>query len=157
MAIISEMSMADYITYFVFIAAFTTSFLLVILIYRHIRTISRGITSVERLLHKDYARQCREQNHTFVNPYDFGVIENWKRFLNVYTFGEFVRRVLFPSTHKPRGNGIIWSGCNDQTYLQTHRSDSRLSVQPLSFPPEAYRFISAAYPNRRYLTEKKIQ
>ncbi|UJR13220.1 hypothetical protein I4U23_000242 [Adineta vaga] len=160
-AIINALETIDFITYFVFIAAFTTSFLLIILIYRHVRTISRGITSVERLLHKDYARQCIEHDHMFINPYDFGLLENWKRFFNVRTIGEFIRCVLLPNIYQPKGNGIIWPDCDAQTYLKSNRFASRSSMQSPSFPPEAYMYVAATYPTHKYqtpvLSRKKIQ
>lgn len=77
--------MVGFITSLIFTAALTTSILLIDIILRHSQLISRGVTSVERLLHRDYAQQCAKKGYVFVNPYDFGLLKNWKRFFNVRT------------------------------------------------------------------------
>lgn len=126
--VLNAMDMSVYITYFIFIAALTVSFLLMGLICWHARMISRGVTSIERILNQDYVQQSTQRGCIFINPYDFGLVENWKQFFNVYSIGEFIRRVLLPSTHKPKGNGINWSHSNVQANLQTKR--------PVAFPPD---------------------
>lgn len=95
--------------------------------------ISRGVTSVERLLYQDYIEQSKKRGCVFVNPYDFGLVENWKRFFSVSTVGEFIRKVLLPSTHKPNGNGIIWDH-----NLQSHQPDSLSPKGPIAFPADAH-------------------
>ena len=130
------MGIPGFITYFIFIAAFTIAFLLIGLILWHGHMISHGVTPLERDLNREYTRQCYEQGFVFVNPYDFGLIENWKRFFGVRTIGGFVRRVLWPSMHKPEGDGITWDGFNVNRNLQTHhRVDQGQSTRPIAFPP----------------------
>ena len=129
--ILDEMGIPGFVTYYIFIAALTIAVLLIGLILWHALMIGHAVTSLERVLNQEYARQCHEQGYVFVNPYDFGLIENWKRFLGVQTLGEFICRVLWPSRHKPDGDGITWDGYNVNRNLQSHRQTSRL----ISFPP----------------------
>lgn len=136
------MGIPGFITYYIFIAALTIAVLLVGLVLWHGRMIGHAVTSLERVLNQEYARQCHEQGYVFVNPYDFGLLENWKRFLGVRTFGEFIRRVLWPSRHKPDGDGVTWDGYNVNRNLQSHRQTSRLISHPPNFP--------RAYPNPQY-------
>lgn len=131
--VLFTMGMSAFITYFIFIAALTISFLLIGLICWHGYMISRGVTSIERLLYQDYIEQCTKRGCVFVNPYDFGLVENWKRFFNVSTVGEFIRKVLLPSTHKPNGDGITWNH-----HLQSRRSDSLSSNSSIAFPSDAH-------------------
>jgi hypothetical protein len=35
------------------------------------------------------------------------LVENWKQFFGIRNLREFVQRILLPSTHKPKGNGVI--------------------------------------------------
>ncbi|CAF4516594.1 unnamed protein product, partial [Rotaria magnacalcarata] len=75
------MDISGFITYYIFLAALTIGVLLVGLVLWHGRMISRGETSLERVLNQSYAQQCTEQGFVYVNPYDFGFVGNWKRFL----------------------------------------------------------------------------
>lgn len=137
------MDIIGYITYGIFIAALTISFLLMGLIWWHSKMINRGVTSVERISHQNYIQQCIENGFVFVNPYDFGLLENWKRFFNVRTIGEFIRRVLLPSTHKPKGNGVLWSYYNVYNNLQPHRFSSKSPRHLPAFPPDVYADLDA--------------
>ncbi|CAF1335451.1 unnamed protein product [Adineta steineri] len=123
--VLNAFGIINYITYSIFIAALIVSFLLITLVCWHGRMISRGITSVERLFNQDYTKQCTKQGFVFVNPYDLGLVENWKQFFNVRTLGEFIRHVLWPSTHLPSGNGIIWTNCNGQNLNKQTKSSSQ--------------------------------
>ena len=122
------MGFVGFITHFIFTAALTISFLLMGLASWHAYLISRGMTSIERLLHQDYIKESTQRDGVFINPYNFGLVENWKRFFNVYSVGEFLQRVLLPSTHQPRGNGIAWETSNVYLNLQ--------STRPVAVPPE---------------------
>jgi len=148
--ILDTMEIPGFITYYIFIAGLTVAVLLAGLILWHGRMISRGVTSLERVLNQDYARQCSEQGYVFVNPYDFGLLENWKRFLGVRTIGEFIRRILWPSTHSPEGDGITWDGYNVNTNLQPHRHGFRQTTRPIAFPPGVYPNFPGGYPINRY-------
>ena len=140
--VLDTLGMSAFITYFIFVAALTVSFMLMGLICWHARMISHGVTSIERILHQDYVQQCTKQGHIFINPYDFGLLENWKRFFNVYSVGEFIRRILLPSTHQPKGNGITWDNSDVHLNLQ--------SKVPVAFPPDVYLNHQTGYPINSY-------
>ena len=125
--------------------------MLIGLIWWHGRMIGRGVTSLERVLNQDYAHQYHDQGFLFVNPYDFGWLENWKRFLGASTIGEFIGRVLLPSTHKPEGDGVTWDGFNVNTNLQLHRPDLLTATRPLAFPPGLHpNAPGSSYPTNRH-------
>lgn len=74
----------------------------------HAKQITRGETSVETHINKaEYQRQLH-LGKNYVNPYDFGPKENWKRFFGINSGRSFTRAVLFPSWHKPYGDGIFF-------------------------------------------------
>ncbi|CAF1214853.1 unnamed protein product [Adineta ricciae] len=148
--ILDAMGIPAFVTYYIFLAGFTIGFLLVGLILWHGRMIGRGVTSLERVLNHYYTHHYHEQGFIFVNPYDFGFIENWKRFLGVRTLGEFIRKVLLPSTHKPEGNGITWDGYNVNTNLHLHRSGPNQMARPIAFPPGVQPNFPGGYPANRY-------
>ena len=52
----------------------------------HIYLISRGETSIERLINHKERSRLKKLNVKFVNPYDYGIIENWKKLLVVRDF-----------------------------------------------------------------------
>ena len=148
--ILEIMEIRGFITYFIFVAGFTIGFLLIGLILWHGRMIGRGVTSLERVLNQDYAHQCYEQGFVFVNPYDFGLLENWKRFFGAHTLGEFIRRVLLPSTHKPDGDGITWDGYNVNTNLQSNQFGAKDKTRPIGYPPGVHPNFPGGYPTSRY-------
>ncbi|CAF3461794.1 unnamed protein product [Rotaria socialis] len=144
--ILETMDIPGFITYYIFLAALTIGVLLVGLVWWHGRMISRGETSLERVLNQNYAQQCTDQGFVYVNPYDFGFVGNWKRFLGFQTISEFVRRVLLPSTHKPEGDGITWDGYNVNTNLGLHQQKSHQTTGPTGAQPN----FPGGYPiNRR--------
>jgi hypothetical protein len=143
--ILETMEISGFITYFIFVAAFTIGWLLIGLLWWHGRMIGQGVTSLERVLNQVYARQCYEQGFIFVNPYDFGRINNWKRFLGAFTIGEFVRRVLWPSTHKPLGNGVTWDGFNVNTNLQGHSPTIDSHARPMVCTPGLAPMVPGSY------------
>jgi hypothetical protein len=144
------MGTLGFITNLIFIAALIISFMLIGLIWWHGRMIGCGVTSVERLRNQHFAQKCAKRGYVFVNLYDFGLLENWKRFFNVRTIGEFIQRVLLPSTHKPKGNGIIWSLYNVHMNLRLNRLGPKLSIRPIAFPPDAGLDFYANYPINSY-------
>lgn len=78
------------------------------LTFWHAQQISRGETSVEGHINKSEMERHKKAGKTFVNPYDFGVKENWKRFLGLRNGRTFVKNVLFPSWHPPDGDGTLF-------------------------------------------------
>lgn len=71
----------------------------------HGKNISRGETSVEAHINESVRKT---QKGMFKNPYNFGRKKNWKLFLGLTQGRTFVRHVLWPSRHRPAGNGLTW-------------------------------------------------
>ncbi|XP_063704599.1 palmitoyltransferase ZDHHC16 [Culicoides brevitarsis] len=74
----------------------------------HAKQISRGETSVEAHINRSEMERHKKIGKIYVNPYDFGVKENWKRFLGLRNGRTFVKNVLFPSWHPPDGDGLFF-------------------------------------------------
>ncbi|XP_042898842.1 palmitoyltransferase ZDHHC16 [Parasteatoda tepidariorum] len=74
----------------------------------HARLISNGESSVEGHINKRERKRYLKEGKIYKNPYDFGVVENWKIFLRVDSLGSWWR-VLLPYTNPPFGNGIQWN------------------------------------------------
>lgn len=79
------------------------------LMIMHGRNISKGETSVEAYINAS----MRKLYPTYKNPYNFGRRKNWKLFLGLTHGRTFVRHVLFPSWHKPAGNGLTFDTVNN--------------------------------------------
>ena len=74
----------------------------------HAGLITRGETCIESLRNKKERIRFKKLKQRFVNPFDKGSKNNWRRFFGLDQEGITLRRVLFPSTHKPFGDGIVW-------------------------------------------------
>ncbi|KAH9520083.1 Palmitoyltransferase zdhhc16a [Bulinus truncatus] len=74
----------------------------------HARLISRGETSIEQHINSKERARLKKKNIIYKNPYNFGIINNWKLFLGLGNGRTFVRHILFPSRHDPLGDGITW-------------------------------------------------
>uniref|UniRef100_H2YDA2 Palmitoyltransferase n=1 Tax=Ciona savignyi TaxID=51511 RepID=H2YDA2_CIOSA len=74
----------------------------------HMLLICRGETSIEKLINEKDTIRLRKRNVKFVNPYHFGIVENWKMLLGFSNWKSFLRKVVLPSTHLPDGDGIVW-------------------------------------------------
>lgn len=73
----------------------------------HGRLISRGETSIEGNINKTEAARYAKYNQFYINPYNFGWKKNWKLFLGLDDERTWLH-VIFPSAHKPIGNGLVW-------------------------------------------------
>ncbi|XP_033210094.1 palmitoyltransferase ZDHHC16 isoform X2 [Belonocnema kinseyi] len=71
----------------------------------HAGLISRGETSIEAHINSTEAQKCKTQGQKYRNPYDLGSRENWRIFLGLN--GSWWH-ILFPSAHRPYGNGLTW-------------------------------------------------
>ncbi|CAL4064041.1 unnamed protein product, partial [Meganyctiphanes norvegica] len=80
---------------------------LVSLVCWHGRLISRGETSIEAHINKKETERLLKIHQVYRNPYNFGIIENWKTFLGLSP-NRSILRILFPSPHQPIGNGLTW-------------------------------------------------
>lgn len=74
----------------------------------HAVLITRGETSVERHINRKERRRLRLIGKMFRNPYHSGRINNWKVLFGVEKPSHWLTRVLLPSGHPPRGDGLIW-------------------------------------------------
>lgn len=73
----------------------------------HARLITRGETSVEAHINKKERERLAKEGKIYKNPYNFGPKRNWILFLGL-TDGRNLLHVLFPSKHKPEGDGLRW-------------------------------------------------
>ncbi|XP_028324261.1 palmitoyltransferase ZDHHC16A isoform X2 [Gouania willdenowi] len=74
----------------------------------HALLISRGETSIERHVNKKENTRLAKRGRIYVNPFSYGRLDNWKVFLGVEKRSHWVTRVLLPSGHPPRGDGLTW-------------------------------------------------
>ncbi|ESO96848.1 hypothetical protein LOTGIDRAFT_115412 [Lottia gigantea] len=74
----------------------------------HSRLISRGETSIEQHINGKERKRLKKKGRVFKNPYNLGIIANWKEFFGVTRKKSFLRLVLFPSFHVPKGHGLNW-------------------------------------------------
>lgn len=74
----------------------------------HAMLITRGETSVERHINKKETKRLKERGRAFRNPYHHGRVNNWKLMFGVEKRSHWLTRVLLPSTHPPKGDGIVW-------------------------------------------------
>ncbi|XP_065343644.1 palmitoyltransferase ZDHHC16 isoform X2 [Cloeon dipterum] len=77
------------------------------LAYWHAKIISKGETSIENYINKSETKRYAENGLIYQNPYDFGLLANWKLFLGL-TDGRGWRHILLPSRHLPKGTGLSW-------------------------------------------------
>ncbi|XP_054623212.1 palmitoyltransferase ZDHHC16B isoform X2 [Dunckerocampus dactyliophorus] len=82
----------------------------------HAALISRGETSVERHINRRETKRLKELGKVFKNPYHHGRMGNWKLLLGVEKTSHWFTRVLLPSSHVPKGDGIMW----DCTFSRRH-------------------------------------
>lgn len=74
----------------------------------HARMINRGETCIESLRNKKERARSKMNGERFVNPFDKGALNNWKRFFGLDQDNVGLRCLFFPSRHKPTGNAIDW-------------------------------------------------
>ncbi|RWS30817.1 putative palmitoyltransferase ZDHHC16-like protein [Leptotrombidium deliense] len=74
----------------------------------HAKLITKGETCVETHINKKERERMLRLNQPFQNPFDRGPRKNWRIFLGLNDRGLNWRHVLFPSTHKPDGDGVHW-------------------------------------------------
>ncbi|XP_064631480.1 palmitoyltransferase ZDHHC16-like [Lineus longissimus] len=74
----------------------------------HARLISLGQTSIEVHINSKEKSRMKRKGLVFRNPYNFGCIRNWKKFLGLTHGRTFFRHVILPSAHCPENNGLQW-------------------------------------------------
>jgi len=82
------------------------------LIAYHSLLITKGETCIERHINKKERKRLLGIGKRFVNPYDFGPRENWRRFLGLHRTGGWLN-VLLPSKFAPSGDGLVWLRSDD--------------------------------------------
>jgi len=93
---------------YLFLLCFSVTVALGGLTFWHMYLISRGETSIEKLINCKEKNRLKRLNLKFVNVYNYGPVLNWQLLLGFKNKKCFVRRVLLPSKHKPYCNGINW-------------------------------------------------
>ncbi|XP_068708962.1 palmitoyltransferase ZDHHC16-like [Montipora capricornis] len=93
---------------FVFMLCSAVTISLGILTAWHFRLISSGETSIEWHINKEDAKKLRKQGLVFRNPYDYGILSNWRMLLGLVD-GRSWLHLLLPSSHPPFGDGITWA------------------------------------------------
>lgn len=90
----------------------------------HAKLISKGETSIEAHINRNETKRLKSLGQVYKNPFDFTPYYNWCLFLGL-TDGRGLASVLFPSKHKPKGDGLTWDsiyGCdvrwNDDYYYK---------------------------------------
>lgn len=117
--ILHTMGVQGFITYYLFVIALAMGCLIFCLLCIHTRMIGRGETSVESLINENYIEKYRHKGLILLEHDKTSLIRNWKRFLGVENCSDFIRRILLPSTHKPKGNGVTiddYDVCLDPQY-----------------------------------------
>lgn len=74
----------------------------------HAKMITNGETCIESLRNKKERLKLKGTNKRFINPFDKGWKNNWRRFFGLNQKDIGWRCVFFPSNHKPDGDGIEW-------------------------------------------------
>jgi hypothetical protein len=133
--ILEVMGVNGFITYYIFLFGFVVGFLLIALSWWHGYLIGLGETSVEHMFN--------QKDFISMNP---NRLENWKRFFGVRTIGQFIRRILFPSTHKPRGNGVTTDDYDINTNLLSCRADSDQTKRHVPYTSDIHHSILGSYP-----------
>ena len=82
----------------------------------HSILISRGETSIERHINRREKKRLQELGADYKNPHDFGVLENWKVLFGIEQgTGRSWLHVIFPSAHRPTGDGVLWRTVNTKS------------------------------------------
>jgi palmitoyltransferase len=91
----------------------------------HAMLISKGETSIEAHINKNETKRLKALGQVYKNPFDFSSYHNWCLFLGLIE-GRGFSSVLFPSKHKPKGDGLEWDSIyscdirwNDDSYYKT--------------------------------------
>ena len=102
--ILDTMGVQGFVTYYILFMALIIGFLLLLLTYWHGKMIARGQTSLEQILNPNRGNSTSRERTNATNRRE--LVRNWKRFLGVEDMKDFILKILLPSTHLPRGDGI---------------------------------------------------
>ncbi|XP_077992839.1 palmitoyltransferase ZDHHC16-like [Glandiceps talaboti] len=102
------------------VETFLSSVLMVVLtglaLY-HVRSVTRGETSIEVHINRKQSTRLKTLGCIYQNPYDFGPLENWRKFLGLRNKRRFWSHILIPSGHPPDGNGYQWDTNYDKNNI----------------------------------------
>jgi len=87
----------------------------------HARLINAGQTSIEAHINRSEAKRMAELGKIYKNPYNFGSLYNWYLFLGLVN-GRGWLSILFPSRHKPLGDGLSWDSIYSSNIKFTYGS-----------------------------------
>lgn len=108
------------------------------LTFWHAYLISTGQTSIEIHINQEEDKYYRKKGFIYVNPHNYGMRKNWELFLGLVN-GRGWRHVLWPSSHKPSGNGLEW----DMSPYLTKESNKQFPysngmLYAASYPPSTH-------------------
>ena len=96
----------------------------------HIKLITDGETCVETYINQKERKRLTKLGYHFVNPYDFGPLNNWRNFLG-FNQGKTWIHILLPSVSPPIGDGLTWiMSSTGAKQIDTLHGHSHLDVQP---------------------------
>jgi len=88
----------------------------------HALLITRGETCVESYINDKEKKRLKALGLSFRSPFDRGVRENWRVFLG-FRSGHSWRHVLWPSAHKPLGDGLVWEYARNPVIINFNALD----------------------------------
>ncbi|XP_073997906.1 palmitoyltransferase ZDHHC16A isoform X1 [Rhodnius prolixus] len=86
----------------------------------HARQIVFGETSIEAHINKAEAKRFAASSKVYINPYNYGPVDNWKIFLGIGN-GKSWLHVIFPSPHPPFGDGLTWDSVHSMCRNIEHK------------------------------------
>eukprot|EP00047_Mylnosiga_fluctuans_P020715 m.95493 g.95493 ORF g.95493 m.95493 type:complete len:205 (-) comp8603_c0_seq1:12-626(-) len=93
---------------FTFVLTTAVTIALGLLLGWHVYLVSTAQTTIEFHTYLTLKSEAKARGERFVNPFDFGFRKNWETFFGLVEGRTFLRHVLWPSTHKPVGDGLSW-------------------------------------------------
>lgn len=92
---------------YIFMLCSSVTLALGILTMWHSWLIAKGETSIEIHINRSQRVKLKKKGLVYRNPYDYGIIDNWKLLLGL-VHGRSLWHILLPSLHHPYGDGIDW-------------------------------------------------
>ena len=141
--ILEVLGVDGFVTFYIFILALPVACALFGMSCCHGHMISQDRTLVESLVNEKSDDSLTSNQKTRMG--------NWKQFLGVNTPYEFIRRNLFPSTHRPKGNGITTTNyCDGDVNLLSNHDEHG------SYASNIYNRISDNYLVKKYHSELSV-
>ncbi|CAF0947438.1 unnamed protein product [Adineta ricciae] len=141
--ILEVLGVDGFVTFYIFILALPVACALFGMSCCHGHMISQDRTLVESLVNEKSDDSLTSNKKTRM--------DNWRQFLGVSTLSEFIGRNLFPSTHKPKGNGITATNYYDGNVNLLSNHDEHGS-----YASNIYNRISDNYLVKKYHSELSV-